>query len=126
MRERTKKQELPAVIQIPKILAGMYLVTGLMLLVLALLVSVVAEEELTAKIGVLVIYVLSCGMGGFLSGRAYRQKKFLWGLLMGGIYFALLFLISFVVNMGEQPNWVHMLTVMSICMGAGMAGGIIS
>lgn len=125
MRERSKKQQAPAVITFLKILAAMYIVSGLLLVILAVLVSKTEQEELIANIGIIVIYVLSCALGGFLAAKVRANRKFLWGMLMGAMYFAVLFAVSFAMNKGADLDPVHLVTTMAICVGAGMAGGMI-
>ena len=125
MRERTKKQTPPAAIWILKILLAMYIVSGLLLVILSVLVSRVEQEELTANVGVIVVYVVSCALGGFLAGRMRGERKFLWGLLLGVIYFAVLLAVSLVISGGEIPDGMHLVTTLAICAGSGMAGGMI-
>lgn len=125
MRERTKKQTPPAVIWILKVLLAMYIVSGLLLVILSVLVSRVEQEELTANVGVIVVYVVSCALGGFLAGRMRGERKFLWGLLLGVIYFVVLLAVSLVISGGEIPDGMHLVTTLAICAGSGMAGGMI-
>ena len=125
MRERTTKPAPPAAIWILKILLAMYLVSGLLLIILAVLVSRVEQEELVANVGVIVVYVVSCALGGFLTGRMRGERKFLWGMLLGVIYFAILLAVSLVISGGELPDWMHLVTAMAICAGSGMAGGML-
>lgn len=125
MRERSKKQQAPGAITFLKILAAMYIVSGLLLTVLAVLVSKMEQEELIANAGMIVVYVLSCAVGGFLAAKVRGNRKFLWGMLMGAMYFATLFVVSFALNRGIDLDPVHLTTVMAICIGAGMAGGMI-
>lgn len=126
MRERMKKKETPAVISFLKILAAMYLVSGLLLVVLAVLVNRMEQEELIANAGIIVIYAVSCILGGYFSGKVHRERKFMWGMLMGAVYFAILFGVSVALNMGASMDWVHLTTTMAICVGGGMAGGMIA
>ncbi len=68
----------------------MYIISGLLLVLLALIVSRVEKEDAVAQVGVIVIYVLSCGIGGFVLGKWKKRQKFLWGLLVGILYVATL------------------------------------
>ena len=125
MRERTNKTNPPAGIQMLKILLAMYALSGVLLVVLAVLVGRMEQEELIASVGVIVIYVLSCGLGGFLAGKLRKEKKFLWGMLLGAVYFAILFGVSVALNGPGALDWVHLTTTMAICVGSGMAGGML-
>lgn len=66
----------------------MYIISGLLLVLLAFIVSRVEKEDAVAQVGVIVIYVLSCGIGGFVLGKWKKRQKFLWGLLVGILYVA--------------------------------------
>ena len=125
MRERTTKTAPPTAIWMLKILLAMYLVSGLLLVILTVLVSRLEQEELVANVGVIVVYVVSCALGGFLAGRMRGERKFLWGMLLGAVYFVILPAVSLVISGGELPDWMHLVTTMAICAGSGMAGGML-
>ena len=76
--------------------------------------------------GIIVIYVLSTFVGGFILGKLKRVKKFLWGLIMGVLYFVLLFLISFVVYRSFDGNGTNVMTTLLLCAGGGMLGGMLA
>ena len=56
-----------------------YLLSGVCLLLLALLVFKLDIGKGPVTVGILVIYVLSCLAGGFLAGKILRQDKYRWG-----------------------------------------------
>lgn len=111
-------------------LVVMYLISGILLLLLALLLLKMDLSEEVVKIGVIAIYIISGFSGGFLIGKQMQDKKYLWGLLAGGVYFILLFLLSLLVKqgMGEamalEP--MRLFTTIILCMVSSMAGGMIS
>lgn len=104
----------------------MFIISGLLLLLLALLLYKMELSESVVKIGIIVIYVLSGVAGGFLMGKIMREQKFLWGLAAGAIYFILLFLISALVKGGFDMELTKVITTMILCGASGMAGGMIS
>lgn len=104
----------------------MFIISGLLLLLLALLLYKMELNESVVKIGIIVIYVLSGVAGGFLMGKIMREQKFLWGLAAGAIYFILLFLISALVKGGFDMELTKVITTMILCGASGMAGGMIS
>lgn len=61
----------------------MYIISGLLLVLLALIVSRVEKEDAVAQVGVIVIYVLSCGIGGFVLGKWKKRQKFCGGFWLG-------------------------------------------
>ena len=111
-------------------LAIMYVISGVMLLLLAFLLYNFELSEESVRIGVIVIYIASGGTGGFLIGRWMQDKKYLWGLMAGGLYYMLLFVLSIAVKqgMGEPLAFdaIRMLTTLVLCAVSSMAGGMIS
>lgn len=103
-----------------------YVITGILLLLLAFLML---KTDLSGGVlngGILLTYILSSFVGGFLLGKSADQKRFLWGLGMGALYFIMLVLISILTNsvMGMEAS--RLVTVMVICLFSGMLGGMIS
>lgn len=104
----------------------MYILSGLMLVLLAYIVSQVEKQETVARIGVIVIYILSCLVGGFVMGKWKKQRKFLWGMLAGLLYAIVLVGIAVVIGGGSLPSIAFLLTALCICTFSGMLGGMIS
>lgn len=108
----------------------MYVLSGVMLLLLAALLYNFELSEATVRIGVIAIYVTSGFTGGFFIGKQMQERKYLWGLIAGGIYFALLFVLSLLVKSGTGEGLdfdvVRILTTLVLCGISGMAGGMVS
>lgn len=104
----------------------MLAVSGVLLLLLAFLLYQLELSEEVVKAGIIIIYIVSGMGGGFLIGKMRREKKFLWGLCAGVLYFVLLFLISCGVNGGLPQDMIKVLTTLILCTASGMAGGMIS
>lgn len=83
-----------------KALLSAYIATGILLLLLALLLYKLQLSEARVNIGVIVIYVLSSFLAGFLEGKMMKARKFLWGSAAGLLYFVILSLISLAVGQG--------------------------
>ncbi len=103
-----------------------YIITGLLLMLLAFLMLKADVSGMILNGGILLTYILSSFTGGFLLGKSAEQKRFLWGLGMGALYFVILVLISILTNsvMGMEAGRV--VTVMAVCLFSGMLGGMIS
>ncbi len=103
-----------------------YIITGLLLMLLAFLMLKADVSGMILNGGILLTYILSSFTGGFLLGKSAEQKRFLWGLAMGALYFVILVLISILTNsvMGMEAGRV--VTVMAVCLFSGMLGGMIS
>ena len=55
-----------------------------------------------------------------------KEKKYLWGLLTGLIYAAVLLVISFWNFRAEGVNITGYITTILVCAGSAMLGGMIS
>ena len=123
--EQTVKQT-PKMMSLVKGLIAAYLITGILLLLLALLLYKLELDEGKVTIGMIVIYVLSCFIGGFFVGKKAGTQKFLWGMLLGVTYFLLLTAVSAVTEPGLSSGFKGLLTSFIMCSGAGMLGGMLS
>lgn len=104
----------------------MYIITGLALLALALLLFKMQLSENIVSISIMVIYIISCLIGGLVAGRRLKVRRFLWGVAVGAVYFAVLLIGSLLMNRGISSDAVHVVTTLIMCMAAGMIGGMIS
>lgn len=102
-----------------------YILTGLLLLLMALLLYKLELSEGMVAVGVVFIYVLSTFCAGFVMGKCTGNKKFLWGLLLGVAYFVILFIVSLIVNHSAGTVTEDFLTTLLICAGSGMLGGML-
>lgn len=110
------------------VLAACILSIGITLVGIAILAFVSLKGALGSgaeNIGLTVIRILSCFLGGFLCGRENKRRGFLWGLFVGGLYFGLLLLLRSLSGGGEQ-NLMQLATVFLCCAGSGMLGGMFS
>ena len=110
--------------RIAKALLASYLLTGGLLLLLAGLLYRFRLDEGKVQIGIILIYILSCFAGGFLAGKMMKNRKFLWGVLVGLLYFPVMTLVSLAVNRGLEDGAVSCLTTFLLCMCGGMLGGM--
>ena len=109
-----------------KSLLTSYIVTGLLLLGLTVLVHKFELDEQLVVGGIVSIYVISTFMGGFIIGKLTEIKKFVWGMVVGVIYFVLLFLISYGVYREFNTNGLSAITTAILCAGGGTLGGMLS
>lgn len=109
-----------------KALLCAYVVTGALLVLLAFLMYQFNLDEGKISIGIIVIYVLANLLGGFVSGKCAKSRKFLWGLATGILYFALLLLISLAFYHSLQNAGENTLATFLLCAGGGMLGGMFS
>lgn len=109
-----------------KILLITYIITGLLLLLLSFLMLKLDLSNQVLSGGIILTYILSSLVGGFLLGKTADEKRFLWGLVMGAVYFVVLLLISVLGNTMAGLETGRMLSALMICIFSGMLGGMIS
>ncbi|MBD5548165.1 MAG: TIGR04086 family membrane protein [Lachnospiraceae bacterium] len=103
-----------------------YLLTTGLLLLLSLMLYRFGLSEKIVSICIIAIYIIVTFFAGFLAGKREGSRKFLWGLLMGGLYFIILIIVSLIVNHGMKDISGSFFTILMLCCGSGMLGGMIS
>ncbi len=103
-----------------------YIISGILLLLLAFLLYKFNLDEGKVAAGIIMIYVVSTFAGGFIIGKLSGIRKFLWGLTCGILYFGLLLLVSVGLYRSLQGNGANVLTTFLLCAGGGMLGGMVS
>ena len=122
---KKEKKESKGIWLLKALLAG-YVVTGVLLMILALLLDKIDLDEQKVTMGIIATYVISTFAGGFIMGKLVEEQRFVWGLILGVIYFLLLFAVSFAVNHQLQSNGTNLITTLLLCAGGGMLGGMVS
>ncbi len=106
-------------------LLAAWLLTGAGLLLLSVLMFRFGLEEEKLSIGITILYVAATFLGGSIAGGRSREKKYLWGLLSGLLYFCILFGISIIrKRTGAIPVRDLILTA-CLCLGGGTLGGML-
>ena len=103
-----------------------YILTGVMLALLAFLLYKLGLGEKTVSVAIIVIYVAATLFGGFVTGKRMGSRKFLWGLLMGSAYFLVLTAVSLCVGGAGIDVGTSFFTTLVLCAGGGMLGGMLS
>lgn len=124
-REKGSESEQKAVWILKSLLCS-YVVTGILLLLLTLVFYKMELKEGVVTGGIIGIYVLSTFVGGFAAGKLARVRKFIWGLTIGILYFALLMVISLGLYRAMQGSPASIVTTFLLCAAGGMAGGMLS
>ena len=127
MKKTARRQE----VGIPWINLSIYLlcayaVTAAILFLLAFLLYKVGLSEKMISGSIIFTYAISCFLAGFLAGKKMKQKKYMWGLVMGVAYYFILLIISIAVNGSFTEVADSMFTTLVLCVGGGMLGGMLS
>ena len=109
-----------------KFLITAYAITTVLLLLLALFVYKCYLPDKAVNACIIVIYILSTFLAGFLSGKRIGSQKYLWGLCIGGLYFLVLVVVSLCIKGSLTDLTSNFLFTMFLCLASGMLGGMIS
>ena len=103
-----------------------YIVTGILLLALAMALYKFELNEGIVSAAITGIYVAVTLIGGIVIGKMARVRRFIWGLGLGVGYFTLLLLITLGVYHTLNGSGTSLLMTLILCAGGGMTGGMIS
>lgn len=109
-----------------KCLLFAYLLTIGLLFILAFMLYQFALSKSVVSACIIGIYVISCFFSGLMIGKVLEHKKFVWGIMMGSLYFAVLVIVSLIVNQRIENALMNLVTSYIICAGSGMLGGMVS
>ncbi|MCH5338246.1 MAG: TIGR04086 family membrane protein [Acetatifactor sp.] len=125
MEQKSNAGEFP-IFFLLKTLLFSYILTGILLALLAFLLYRMGLGEKAVTIAIIVIYVAATFFGGFMAGKKLKSRKFLWGLVLGAAYFLVLSALS--LSVGEEGLQMgnSFLTTLVLCAGGGMLGGMLS
>lgn len=101
-------------------------ITALGVVVLALLLYKLHLSMQVVSVVVIILYILSTGVAGFLAGKKMQVHRFMWGLMMGCAYYLLLLMVSYLYHGEGTVVAQSFLTTFLLCAGGGMLGGMLS
>lgn len=107
-------------------LIASYIVTGLALLGLAYAMYKFGLSERAVQFGISFIYIFSAAVGGLIVGKSIKQKKFLWGFVVGLLYVAIIFVASYITAKDGNVITARGMSTFLLCVGGGTLGGMIS
>ena len=100
--------------------------TVLVLLFTALLMYKADVSMDTAGNILMLAYIGAPFLGALYLGKKVREKRYLWGLLVGICYFLLFLALSLFFGGAEQLNWTAQLRVLLMALTGGLLGGMLS
>ena len=123
---RKKEQNEVWIMWMVKALLAAYVVTGILLIILALALYKFELNEGAVTAGVTAVYLISTFTGGLVVGKLAKVRRFLWGIVLGILYFALLLLVTVGIYRTFHGSSTEIFVTFALCAGGGMAGGMIS
>ena len=109
-----------------KSLLAAYVVTGILLMILAMGLYKFELNEGAVTAGITAVNLISTFAGGLVAGKLAKVRRFLWGIVLGILYFALLLLITIGIYRTFRGSSTEIIVTFALCAGGGMAGGMIS
>lgn len=76
--------------------------------------------------GTYALYLIPCLFGGFLAGRRIQEKRILWGVLLGLIYFIVLILLALTLTHTQAAFSGRTLITLALCLTGGLIGAVLS
>lgn len=112
--------------KISKSLIISYIVTFILLLIFSMIMYYGNVSEKVVGIFVIITYFISSLLGGLSIGKSVENRRFLWGIILGLLYFGIIMMITLVGRVGnEQIDSSKITGFITSCIG-GMLGGMIS
>ncbi|MDE6916514.1 MAG: TIGR04086 family membrane protein [Lachnospiraceae bacterium] len=108
-----------------KCLMAAYLITGVLLVLVAGLLYKFSIGENIVDISIIVIYCVSSLLAGLFYSKGAQSRRFVWGMLAGAAYFVIICAVSAVADPGFSPVSNACITTLLICLGSGMLGGML-
>lgn len=124
-RQSAAEGEMPVFFLLKSLLFS-YILTAGMLLLLAFLLFKLQLSERPVSLAIIVIYVTATLFAGFITGKKMKNRRFLWGLIIGMAYFVVLAMVSLAVKQSPQALGNSFFTTFILCAGGGMLGGMLS
>ena len=90
----------------------------------AVILKCAGDESMVSAV-VTGIYIIVSLVGGFTAGKMFEKNRYLWGILAGILYFAVLIAASAAIFKTFKFE-SSMIINGIICMTSGMVGGMIS
>lgn len=103
-----------------------YLAAGIFLLILALLLFKTGITGNMLRAGIIFSYIFPTILGGFIVGRNQKSRRFLWGLLLGVLFFLVIFAVSAAMQQTFLLKAGQIFSVFFMCALGGMLGGMLS
>lgn len=114
------------VLQVVKATIAVAIVTVILLLIMAFMLFKFNLSDGFIMVGIYITYVVSCFVGGLIIGKVRGEKKYLWGMIVGLVFFVTLSLISLIVTGELYGSGMKAIGALVVCVLGGAVGGMIA
>ena len=103
-----------------------FIVSFILLLIFAMIMFVGDISNNVVGVMVVVTYFISTLIGGLYIGSKADKNKYMWGIILGVAYFALLIMVSILSNKGDLTLDLSVIIALIVSTIGGMVGGMVS
>lgn len=103
-----------------------YIVTFFMLVMLAFIVYRWELGDKTVSLVLIATYIIATLLGGFLTGKKIREKKFLWGMGLSVMYLVVFCILAVIFHGISGFVASNTITTIILCLASGMLGGMLA
>jgi putative membrane protein (TIGR04086 family) len=112
------------IIRFLKGLLTAYILSALVILVLALILFKWDAAESVIRGGIIFTYVISSFACGMVVSKQQSGRRYLWGILAGGMYYVVLVVVSMICSRAVFTGITGIVPVLFFCLAGGMLGGM--
>ena len=113
------------IIQVLKVAAAAVVVSVILIFVCAFLAYKLRLSQAQLGIMAMVIYAVGAFIAGFGVGKLKKEKRFLWGICAGVVYFAVVLAVSIISGGGFHADGGRLARCVLICVAAGTMGAVV-
>lgn len=107
-----------------KVVIASIIISLVMMLILAFIMLKMDVSNEVQKTFVILIYIVSTFVSGLIMGKVMENKKFLWGMGCGLLYFAIVLVLALAVKNNGDITGVGTIACLAACMAGGTLGGM--
>ena len=115
-----------SILTLLKCLLASFVITGVLLLLLAFVLFKVSLTEKIVTIVIILIYIVATFLAGLLAGKCIRTRRFIWGFVEGNAYFLILLILSLIMDASSVGLTGSLFTTYVLCAAGGTLGGMMS
>ena len=116
----------PVIMLLVKAVLLSFIVSAILLLITSALMLGSNMSASFVGIFVIAIYIIANFLSGLIMGKGMEQRKFLWGIVSGLMYFVVIFVLSIFVMSTKDFSLMATIRTLLICTISGMVGGMVS
>ena len=116
----------PVIMLLVKAVLLSFIVSAILLLITSALMLGSNMSASFVGVFVIAIYIISNFLSGLIMGKGMEQRKFLWGIVSGLMYFVVIFVLSIFVMSTKDFSLMATIRTLLICTISGMVGGMVS